>query len=159
MTTTFAELTTIDPIEPSDPAFFELVTQSYARVVGRPLVPPGADGGWLYNEAPFALLSHNTETDPRFVYANVTAQRAFEYPWAQLVGLPSRLSAETPERAERERLLTAVARDGFIANYRGIRIAKSGRRFWIENGTVWQVSDAAGRSHGQAAMFTGWTDI
>ncbi|HEY0234301.1 MAG TPA: MEKHLA domain-containing protein, partial [Afipia sp.] len=61
--------------------------------------------------------------------------------WGELIGLPSRLSAEAPERAERQRLLDAVARDGFISNYKGVRISKSGRRFWIENAIVWQLQN------------------
>ena len=54
------------------------------------------------------------------------------HPGRSLIGLPSRLSAEAPEHAERQRLLDAVARDGFTGGYRGLRIAKGGRRFWIE---------------------------
>jgi hypothetical protein len=146
------------PAAALDLDFFTLLTSSYARAVGKPLVGPGQDAAWLYNEAPFALLAHNTEPDPRFVYANRTAQACFEYPWQDFITLPSRLSAEAPNREERQRLLDAVARNGFISDYRGLRIAKSGRRFWIEDGTVWELIDAAGQRHGQAAIFTSWTD-
>ncbi|MDB5620479.1 MEKHLA domain-containing protein [Tardiphaga sp.] len=139
--------------------FFALLTTSYARAVGRPLVAEGQDAAWLYNDAPFAVLLHNTATDPVFVYANRTAQARFEYGWDEFVTLPSRLSAEAPNREERQRLLDAVTRDGFISDYRGMRIAKSGRRFWIEGGTVWQLIDDAGRPGGQAALFTSWTDV
>ena len=122
--------------------------------------PPGPPGQrlWLYDEARHPVLAHNTDPDPRFVYANATAQRCFEYPWAEFTTLPSRLSAEAPERGERQRLLDAVARDGFIADYRGLRIAKSGRRLWIEDGIVWQLIDAAGIRRGQAATFPSWRD-
>lgn len=99
---------------------------------------------WLYHEAPFAVLAHNTEADPRFIYANETAQSCFEYSWPEFTALRSRFSAEAPDRAERQRLLEAVARNGFVADYRGLRIAKSGRRFWIEAGAVWQLIDANG---------------
>jgi hypothetical protein len=142
----------------TDPAFFALLTGSFAQLLGRPLVAPGQDAAWLYRDAPFAVVAHNTDPDPRFVYANATAQRCFEYPWAEFTTLPSRLSAEAPERGERQRLLDAVARDGFIADYRGLRIAKSGRRFWIEDGIVWQLVDAAGIRRGQAATFPTWRD-
>ena len=142
-----------------DPAFFRLVTDSYARTVGVPLLAAGHGPDWLYNDAPFAVLAHNTDADPRFVYANRTAQRCFEYSWSEFVALPSRLSAEAPNRADRQRLLDAVTRDGFICDYRGLRIAKSGRRFWIEGGTVWQLVDKMGQRHGQAAVFSSWTDI
>ena len=141
-----------------DPAFFELLATSYRRAVGIDLVPDGEGAAWLYNDAPFAVLAHNTDPDPRFVYANITAQLCFEYPWEEFITLPSRLSAEAPNREERQRLLDAVARDGFISDYRGRRIAKSGRKFWIEGGTVWELTDAAGQRHGQAALFSSWTE-
>jgi hypothetical protein len=147
-----------EPAAALDPGFVALLTSSYARTVGAPLVAAGQDAAWLYNDAPFALLAHNTEADPRFIYANRTAQACFEYPWRDFIGLPSRLSAEAPNRDERQRLLDAVARDGFISDYRGLRIARSGRRFWIEGGTVWELIDAAGQRRGQAAIFTSWTD-
>lgn len=138
----------------SDPAFFALLTGSFRRLVGRPLVPEATLGpDWLYGQAPFAVLAHDTAEDPRFVYANRSAQAAFGYSWDEIVGLPSRFSAEAPERAERQRLLDAVARDGFVANYSGVRIAQSGRRFPIADGVVWQLVDEAGRVRGQAATF------
>ena len=48
----------------SDPAFFDLLADSHARLVGRPLVPLGKDAGWLYREAPFVVLAHGTERGP-----------------------------------------------------------------------------------------------
>jgi hypothetical protein len=136
-----------------DSDFFELLTASYLHLLGTPLVPSGRDGAWLYHEAPFAVLAHNTDPDPLFIYANKAAQKCFEYCWDEFIGLPSRLSAEAPRRAERQSLLDAVARDGYLRGYRGERIAKSGRRFWIEEGVIWQLRDADGISRGQAATF------
>src|SRR5262245_42322130 len=141
-----------------DPDFFALLTESYARIVGRRLVPDGQGPDWLYSTAPFVVLAHNTEPDPRFIYANRTAQACFEYSWDEFITLPSRLSAELPNRAERQRLLDTVTRDGFIDDYRGLRIAKSGRRFWIEKAIVWQLIDENGRRLGQAATFSSWQD-
>ncbi|MCP1537631.1 MEKHLA domain-containing protein [Methylorubrum extorquens] len=137
-----------------DPAFFTLLTGSFLRLVGRPLVPePGLGPDWLYAQAPFAVLAHDTGADPLFVYANRAAQRAFGYDWDEIVGMPSRLSAEAPERAERQRLLDAVARDGFVSDYAGIRVAKDGRRFPVTAGIVWQLVDEGGIVRGQAATF------
>jgi hypothetical protein len=143
----------------TDPGFFALLTDSYARLVKAPLVPPGADARWLYNEAPFAVLAHGTEHDPQFIYANKAAQVCFEYCWEEFVALPSRLSAEPTDRYERQRLLDRVARDGFLAGYSGIRIAKSGRRFVIEDGIIWELIDRAGARHGQAATFRSWRNV
>jgi PAS domain S-box-containing protein len=138
-----------------DPAFYALLTGSFRRAVGRPLVPePGRDAAWLDAEAPFAVLAHDGGEDPRFIYANLTALRIFGYEKAELIGLPSRFSAEAPERAERQRLLDAVTRDGFVANYGGIRIRKDGTRFPIRDAIVWQLVDEAGLLHGQAATFS-----
>ncbi len=143
----------------TDPEFFALLTGSYKRLVGAPLVPAGKDAAWLYADAPFAVVAHDTGADPKFIYANEAAQKCFDSSWEEIIGLPSRLSAEAPERAGRQALLDAVAKNGFLSGYRGIRIAKSGRRFLIEHGVVWQLIDQEGISHGQAATFPSWRDI
>ena len=142
-------------------AFYRLLSASFVRLLGRPLLADPYvrsrdetfQAVWLYRDAPFCLLAHDTQADPVFIYANQAAQACFGYGWDEITHLPSRLSAEAPERAERARLLDAVRSAGFIENYRGLRIAKSGRRFWIENAVVWQLIDEAGKLHGQAAMF------
>ena len=143
----------------SDPAFFALLTDSYARLVGTPLVPHGTNADWLYRDAPFVVVAHGTDQDPKFIYANQAAQACFEYSWQEFMTLPSRLSAEAPDRAERQKLLDEVARNGFLSGYRGLRVAKSGRRFIIEDGVVWELVDRAGMRHGQAATFLSWRDV
>ena len=141
------------------PEFFALLTGSYARLVGVELVPPGCDANWLYQETTLAVLAHNTDEDPRFIYANRVAQTCFEYSWDEIVRLRSRFSAEAPERGERQRLLDAVAARGFVSGYSGVRISKSGRRFWIREGVIWQLLDEKGVYHGQAALFRSWQDV
>ena len=143
----------------ADPEFFALLTRSYARLVGSPLVPEGANPDWLYNDAPFAVVAHNTDADPRFIYANKAAQACFEYPWAEFIQLHSRLSAEAPNRFERQRLLDSVTQNGFVTGYNGLRISRSGRRFWIQNGVVWQLMNDIGITFGQAAVFSSWRDV
>jgi hypothetical protein len=140
-----------------DIEFYTLMAESFERCLGRPLAPEGQGADWLYDQSPAVVLAHNTESDPRFIYANRTAQACFEYSWDEFIALPSRLSAEAPDRAERQRLLNAVAEKGFVAGYRGVRIAKSGRRFHIENTIVWDLIDRHGRRLGQAATFS-WRD-
>ena len=143
----------------TDHAFFALLTGSYARLVGRPLVRPDQDADWLYREAPFVVLAHNTDPDPIFIYANKAAQSCFGYSWEEFQTLPSRLSAEPVDRAARQILLEKVARDGFLSGYRGVRVAKSGKRFVIDDGIVWELIDGAGKRHGQAATFGAWRDV
>ena len=50
-------------------------------------------------------------------------------------------------------LLDRVTSSGFIDDYAGIRISAKGRRFRIENAIVWNLIDADGVRHGQAATF------
>jgi hypothetical protein len=145
-----------------DPGFFRLLAGSHARLVGSPLVDMDGDDAakarWLYEDAPYCVLAHDTDADPRFIYANRAAQACFEYDWDEMTALQSRLSAEAPNREERQGLLDAVARQGFASGYRGLRIAKSGRRFWIEDVTVWQLTGADGVLRGQAATYRRWRD-
>ena len=136
-----------------------LIIASFRQLTGRNLIDPAASSRWLYESAPFAVLAHDRSDDPRFVYANKTAQDCFEYSWDEMVGMPSRLSAQAPEREERQRFLESVSSQGFIDNYRGLRIAKSGRRFWIEEATVWQLVRPGGECFGQAAVFHRWKDL
>lgn len=147
----------------TDPAFFDLLVGSYRRQLGQDppfLVSPGPDPArWLYEDAPACVLAHNTEPDPRFIYANKAAQHLLEYSWDEIVMLPSRFSAEAPIRAERQRVFEAVARDGFATGYSGVRISKSGRRFRIEDGVLWELRDAQGTLHGVAATFARWQDV
>ena len=151
------------PCEPSSRNAFlaghvAMLCASYQRLTGKDLIVADADqplAEALY-QAPFAVLSHGTEPDPIFNYANLTAQRLFEMTWAQITAMPSRLSAEPVSREERASLLAAVAERGFIDDYRGVRVSSSGRRFMIEQATVWNLGDAQGRRAGQAATFAEW---
>jgi hypothetical protein len=137
-----------------------LIAESFASLTGRELIAPArddlAEALW---SAPIVLLAHGTEADPVFFYGNRMALERFEMTAEQLVGTPSRLSAEFAERAERERLLEEVARRGFIDDYAGVRVSSTGRRFRIEQATVWNLIDASGEKHGQAAAFARWTPL
>jgi len=137
-----------------------LLDKSLRRWTGRGLVPDevvaAEVGRWLF-EAPFAVLSHDTDPDPVFTYGNRTALALFELSWDELMRMPSRLSAEPVERAERARMFEAVAANGFIDNYAGVRVSRTGRRFRITGGTVWNMLDDAGVNHGQGATFSDWT--
>ena len=146
-----------------DPGFAHLLLSSHQRLTGRSLTPSeftdtDEAARWLYESAPFGLLAHDTARDPAFVYANATAQKCFESSWEEFVGLPSRLSAIPAAQGDREAFVRSVTERGFASGYRGLRVAKSGRRFWIEDVTMWNLVDADGTCHGQAAVFRSWTD-
>lgn len=137
------------------------IVDSYQQVVGDRLVD-GLDGATyaqvaasLY-ELPAVVLSHNGESDPTFTYANLAGQRLFEYSWDEFLTLRSHQSAEPEHRSNRADMLERAARDGYIADYRGVRISASGKRFEIENAIIWNVSDQQGNSIGQAAVFDQW---
>ena len=107
-------------------------------------------------DAPYALLSHNTAADPILNYGNRAAMQLFELSWEELIQTPSRLTAEPVHRDERARLLDTVTRQGYIDDYCGLRISKTGRRFMIDKATVWTVLDERGTPYGQAATFGAW---
>lgn len=136
-----------------------MMARSFRSLTGQELLPGGLSPLELSREvfsAPFALVSHGTESDPVLNYGNQTALNLWEMSWEELTRTPSRLTAEAPEREERARLLSAVTEHGFISNYSGIRISKSGRRFRIAKATVWNVFTESGERCGQAAMFDRW---
>ena len=146
-----------------DLAFYQLLAASHAQLLGRPLVPQAMAvleaAEWLYESAPFAVLAHNTDPDPLFIYANKAAQRRFGYSWEEIIRLPSRLSAEAPNRVERQQFLERVQRLGYEAGYKGVRVTKSGQRFIIEEATLWQLLDEDGKLHGQAVVIPRTRDL
>jgi len=140
----------------------ELIISSYHRWTGKDLVKQERSGEGIYRalyKAPYGVVSHNTEDDPIFNYGNQTALRLFEMDWPEFTKLASRKSAEPVNRAERERLINHVSKQGFIDDYRGVRISSSGKRFMIEDATVWNIVDERGVYYGQAAVFYRWSEV
>ena len=109
-------------------------------------------------EAPFVVVSHGIETDPVLNYGNHAALERWELTWETFTQTPSRFTAEAPAREERARLLEEVTRHGFIANYAGIRISSTGKRFRISEAVVWNLVDFDGKPAGQAATFDRWEE-
>ena len=136
-----------------------LIAASYRRLTGKPLIPAGNDAAEALWHAPQAILAHGTQADPLFFFGNHVALDRFDADLEDFCAMPSRLSAEPVLREERQKLLDRVRRHGFIADYAGVRISATGRRFRIEQATVWNLIDARGDIHGQAAIFDQWTDL
>jgi hypothetical protein len=137
----------------------QILAHSLKHWTGRELLPGDfspAEFAEKVFHAPFVLVSHGTEADPVLNYGNAAALALWEMSWAELTRTPSRLTAETPNREERARLLAAVTARGFIDDYSGVRISKIGRRFNISRATVWNLISENGRPCGQAAMFREW---
>jgi hypothetical protein len=139
--------------EPEAAARIALIAESFERLLGRSLVPPGSDVLAALWEAPQAIVAHGTEADPIFFFGNRAALELFETTPEAFAAMPSRLSAEAPLRAEREALLARVAARGFAEGYGGMRISARGRRFFIRGAIIWNLVHADGRVDGQAATF------
>lgn len=134
------------------------IDRYFTLLHGEPLAVPQGIGdrlAWLHQHAPFGLLAHNTGADPHFIYANQMALDCFKYSREEILRLPSRLSAGADDRAERQRLLDEVQRQGIAYDYRGTRIDKMNSPFTIYNGIIWQLGDPATEQGiwGQAACF------
>jgi hypothetical protein len=140
----------------------QLLQDSYRHWTGRELLErtgsPEEQARALFM-APVVVVSHGTEPDPILNYGNRLAMELFEMDWAQLTRMPSRLTAEPVDQAERERMLALAAARGYLDDYKGVRISATGRRFLVENCLVWTVVDQASKPHGQAATFARWSNL
>ncbi|SDD63511.1 MEKHLA domain-containing protein [Paenibacillus sp. UNCCL117] len=131
------------------------VIRSYRHWTGRSLigeVEPRRAAESLYL-APLYILSHGMEADPVLNFGSKQALDLWEMDWETFTRTPSRLTAEKVERDTREAFMRAVREQGFVSDYSGVRISASGRRFVIEQATVWNVLDETGVRCGQAAAF------
>jgi hypothetical protein len=132
---------------------------SFHRATGRELLArskdPADEADRLF-AAPFVVVAHGPEADPILNYANRAGLALWEMPAADFIRTPSRLTAEPTLRAAREKLLEETARKGFVSGYEGVRIGATGRRFLIQDVTIWNVVDVAGFAAGQAATFARW---
>jgi hypothetical protein len=108
--------------------------------------------------APFAIASHQAGDDPMFNYANHQALAIFKMMPEEMLGMPSRYSAEPMLREARADFLYQVSTHGFIENYSGVRIAKDSSRFLIEQAMVWNVVDVTSPKQvlGQAVIIKAW---
>ncbi len=143
-------------------AHTQLLLDSYRRWLGMELIPRDGtveEQASALFEVPFVVVSHGTQADPILNYANRAALHLWELGIPALLQTPSRLTAEPVHRDERARLLERTTRHGYVDDYQGIRISSTGRRFRIEQAIVWNLVDAAGVYHGQAATFSSWTPI
>lgn len=142
------------------PAHVRVLLDSFQTCLGRELVTrsgdPHEDARRLF-EADLVVVSHSAADDPILTFGNRTALGLWEIDIPTLLQTPSRLTAEPLHRDERAQLLERTARDGYVDDYRGIRVSTTGRRFRIEEAIVWNLEDAKGNYVGQAATFAHWT--
>lgn len=103
------------------------------------------------------VVSHGIEDNPILNYGNHAALLLWEMDWDQFRQTPSRLTAEPVNQTERAEMLRRARSRGYIDDYRGVRISRTGKRFLVEAAIVWNVMDAGGFQCGQAATFSKWS--
>jgi hypothetical protein len=106
--------------------------------------------------SPCVVVSHGLQDDPILNYGNLAALTLWEMDWIRFTQTPSRQTAEPVNREERARMLQQAKTAGFIADYRGVRISQTGKRFLVERAIVWTVRTPDGTPLGQAAAFSDW---
>ncbi|EGF89906.1 MEKHLA domain protein [Asticcacaulis biprosthecium C19] len=145
---------------PEVQAYNQLMAFSFHKFTGQPIAN-GAELALAMWHAPQAIVSHGTQADPIFRYANARALALWEMDWAAFTRLPSRLSAETtPDiQSDRNALLQAALAKGWVDTYSGVRVSSTGKRFEIRDTVLWNVVDEAGVRHGQAAFIRDWRHL
>ena len=140
----------------------QLLLDSFARLLGRELISragaPEQQALQLF-AADFVVVSADASADPLLSYGNQTALRLWEMDIETLLATPASHTAEPVHRDERQQLLDRTCDRGYVDDYAGIRISSSGKRFRIEKAIVWNLTDAAGASCGQAATFDRWVPL
>lgn len=138
----------------------QYLLDSYVRLIKQELIirdgTPLEQAERLFTN-PFVVASHGLQDDPILNYGNQTALDLWEMDWDQFTQTPSRLTAEPINREERARMLEQAQTQGFISDYQGVRISRSGKRFLVERATVWNLHKTDGTPLGQAATFSDWT--
>jgi hypothetical protein len=142
----------------------QLLLYSFHHWTGNTLIPttnhqsPLDIANLLFN-ADFVVVSHGTQADPVLNYGNQKALDLWKMDWQTFTATPSRYTAEPMERSEREHLLAQAKSQGYISDYRGIRIDSNCDRFYIDKAIIWNVVDEEGKLWGQAATFRDWEEI
>lgn len=105
-------------------------------------------------KAKCVIVAHDGGLDPILNYGNEAALDLWELTWEELIITPSRFTAEADVREKRDELLRAVEEQGFVKGYEGIRVSRSGKRFWIRDVKIWNVLNDQNKKIGQAATFS-----
>jgi hypothetical protein len=151
--------TTAGWTRPEQIEWVRFLLTSFHHWTGRELIERAGSANEQADElfsAPFIVVSHDGQTDPILNYGNRAALDLWEVTWEDLCRTPSRLTAEPIDQVERARMLAEAQIRGYISDYRGVRISKTGRRFFVEQALVWNVLNGDGKMVGQAATFSQW---
>ena len=146
--------------QPNVISWIQIVNNSYYKLFSKNLIEPVGTPKQLSKKlfyAPFVLVSHGTQADPIFNYANQTALELWSLSWDEFTQTPSASVTEPDEISDRALMLKQAAEQGYIDDYQGTRKAKTGKKFRIERVRLWNLTDEAGQRCGQAATFPSWT--
>jgi hypothetical protein len=138
------------------------IVRSHRAAFGTPLLAGVATEGHprLTAQEVFAadrvVMAHDGDTDPRLIYANAAALRLWSRTWGEMIGLPSRLTAEPSQQRERDQALARARLQEAMAGYGGIRVDRAGHRFRLAGARLWTLRDERGTVRGQAASFSDW---
>jgi hypothetical protein len=137
----------------------QIILNSYQKLLGKDLInrqvseEEQAKNLFL---SPFVVLAHGIQSDPIYTYGNQIALQLWERNGDELRKMPSRLSAEAILREDRQIIIETTQKQGFMANFQGIRISKTGKRYQIKDITLWNLMDEQDQYTGQAATFSQW---
>ncbi|MCP5245636.1 MAG: MEKHLA domain-containing protein [Burkholderiales bacterium] len=132
---------------------------SYAHWIKHELIPrtgSSCDQAENLFNCSFVVVSHALQDDPVLNYGNRVALNLWEMDWHQFTQTPSRLTAEPVNREERARMLLQAKEQGYISDYRGVRISRTGKRFFVDHAIIWNVINPDRAVIGQAATFSTW---
>ena len=137
----------------------QYLLDSYAQWVKQELIQrdgsPLEQAERLFNSA-FVVVSHGVEDDPILNYGNQVALNLWAMDWHKFIQTPSRLTAEPVNREDRARMLEQAKVQGYISDYRGVRISSTGKRFLVDQAIVWNIHKPDGNAIGQGATFATW---
>lgn len=137
----------------------QILLDSYKKLLGKELIERKGnkiEQSKILFFTPFAVCSHGTEKDPIYNYGNQSGLVLWERSWEELIQTPSRTTTEPLLREERKKLLEETTNQGFITNYQGIRISKTGKKYQINDITIWNLYNKDNQYCGQAATFSDW---
>ena len=142
-----------------------LLLSSHQRSFQRPLIAAARSSQSMRQccqelfSCGFPVLAHGIGADPALIYANAAALQLWGRRWADMVGMPSRLTAPVEVRSERRQALKQAQTQDAMRGYGGVRIDQQGRRFMIRNARIWTLLDEENRPIGQAVCFHDWWRI